>query len=216
MNKNFFLGIPVFFLCACSSEVKDFEPQVPQETPKSDVWHIELIARMSDIKVAAERLDEFESVSIPLSAKISAEMSQNLLSRGTTIPLNFSGNITKRGTIKTLWKYGEGQNLVPAGLCGSYSISDWYEVSGTISVGFAGATYISTTGEYSGWSGKNIGNTQTPYQANRGTETEPEFYTFIYDIRSGGDGTTPPGGHLWVPCSQEEVKLYCDVVIPMI
>lgn len=201
------------FSTACSNK-EEYEPTNHDDRASVDVWHVEMSAKMDDVMDAAGKLDSLESAKIPFTVKISVEMSQNLLTRGTTIPANFSGNIKKRGSIKTLWKYGVGQNLVPAGLCGSYSLSDWYEISGSMSIGIPGAKYQNTTGEFSGWSGQNLGNPQTPYQFNRGTEAEPEFVTFIYDIRSGGNGTTPPGGHLWVPCNQDEVKLYCDVVIP--
>lgn len=134
--------------------------------------------------------------------------------RNIVYPGFSTGKITKKGRIKTLWEYGVGQNLVPAGLCGAYSISDWYEISGKGGIGIPGATYVNTTGKFSGWSGHDIRNPQTPYQFNRGTDSDPEFVTFIYDILSGADGTTPPGGHLWVPCPQDSVLLYYDIVLP--
>ena len=198
---------------ACTSSNID-EPKEPQSKPTERIWRVEMTADMNDVREAAAKLDSLESAEIHFKPKISMSMGMDALTRGMTIPLSFTGNITKRGQIKTLWKYGVGQNLVPAGLCGAYNISDWYEVSGHVTVDAPGVTYRSVTGEFSGWSGRNLENPQTPFQTNKGTETEPDFVTFLYDIRSGADGTTPPGGHLWVPVTQDKVTLYCEVVFP--
>lgn len=214
MRTLFLLSILITAsFCACTSSNND-EPMEPQNKPKERIWRFQMEADMNDVRDAAARLDSLETAELRFKTIISMAMGLDLLTRGATIPLSCTGNITKKGTIKTLWKYGVGQNLVPAGLCGAYSVSEWYEVSGHVKLEIPGVTYRNVTGEFSGWSGRNIENPQTPFQANRGTETEPDFVTFIYDIRSGADGTTPPGGHLWVPVSQDKVTLYCDAVLP--
>lgn len=195
----------------CTSDEEPVNP-VPKEQSPSKI-NIILSANKDDIQAAAQGLDSLESREIHLKCRLEGAFSPSSLTRTQGV-LSFTGNIKKRGRIKTLFNYGEGQNLVPAGLCGAYSISDWYEVSGNVEFSFPGATYENTVGEYSGWSGRNIGNPQTPYQFNRGTEDAPEYVTFIYDIRSGADGTTPPGGHLWVPFNDNEVKLYCIMTLP--
>ena len=196
---------------ACTSSNID-EPEEPQPEPTECVWRFEMMADMNDLREAAAKLDSLESAEIHFTTKISMSMNLDFLAPGTTVPISATGNIKKLGKIRTLWKYGVEQNSVPAELCGTYSLSDCYELRGHVTIGLPGMTYRNLIGEFSGWSEQNIENPQTPFQMNKGTETEPDFVTYIYDIRSGSDGTAPPGGHLWLPAAQDIVAIYSEAV----
>lgn len=212
--KNYLLILSSTFLLLISC-AKENEPPKPKEEI-SYQWRIEMVADMEEIKEASVRLRDNESVDINLKYLIHVNFSPDLSNMEENLNINVTGRLTKCGLKKTLWKNGVGQDLVPSKLCGKYTYSDQYEISCSPYINIPGIKYQSVVDEGVGWSQLTLDNPQTPYQFNRGTDTEPEFVTYIYDIRSSENESPTPTNHLWLPFQKDnqQVKLYGDITFP--
>lgn len=206
------VGLVLGLLTSCAG---DNEPPKPKEED-SYQWRVEMVADMGEIKEAAVRLKDNESVDINLKYLIHVNFSPDLSGMEENLNINVTGRLTKCGLKKTLWEHGVGQNRVPAKLCGKYTFSDLYEISCSLFMNIPGIKYQSVAKDGVGWSPLTLNNPQTPYQFNRGTDIEPEFVTYIYDIRSSENESPIPTNHLWLPFQKDnqQIKLYGDITFP--
>ena len=64
-------------------------------------------------------------------------------------------------------------------------------------------------GEWTGWSGANLSNTQEREQLIRGTVDQPEFYTFVWKIISDISGKNYGYTNCYVPFADEtKARIY--------
>lgn len=121
----------------------------------------------------------------------------------------YEGTITKLANQTTRWKYGVGENKVPVVFCGNYTISEVWRVSLIMNLGSEDIGYRGSTGEWSGWTGRNTDNTQLKYQGLAGTNSSPEFFTFIWRVVSDMSGKNYGYTRCYVPFDdQTKARLY--------
>lgn len=160
-----------------------------------------------------KRLSESDSITVPMVAEyISGTMPQT---KGELIP--YQGTITEEKGIKTLWKYNVGENLVPRVFCGSnimtdMTISNRWKISLTIDLTNEDYAVRGFEGEWTGWSGANLTNTQERTQLNGGTATSPEFYTYVWKIISDISGRNYGYTNCYVPFADEKkARIYVRI-----
>ncbi|HJH76441.1 MAG TPA: YjbH domain-containing protein [Prevotellaceae bacterium] len=158
-------------------------------------------------------LDSLESIDIPIKLIGCENLNKNSYTRaGEITPI--VGTVTNLGNLKTFFKYGVGENLVPSYYCGPnlnymtistvykvsvrYELNDNYEVKGFV-------------GEKSGWNGTYINNPQIRWQGKTGDTNYTELYTFAYDIKSTYSGQSA-GEHCWVPLNVNDVRIYAKIL----
>lgn len=198
------LGLCVGFM-SCTS---DLEPT--EITTEVNYEEYAFVFDLKEYRTAIEALDSLESITIPF--KVELINSTNHAITRASAPIVGQGTVENLGNQKTLWRYGRGQNLVPKYLCGTnlgqMTISTVYKITLTLEIGDS-YTYEGLTGEYSGWDGVNIGNSQERWQGSKtNSTTSKSFYTYCYDIIATMDGTAPPGGHCWVPYNKDQIRIY--------
>ena len=165
---------------------------------------------LNENRAAIEALDSLESITVPF--KIELVNPTNYATTRASAPIAGQGTVESLGNQKTLWRYGRGQNLVPQYLCGTnlgqLTISTVYKITLTLEIGES-YTYEGTIGDYTGWDGVYIGNSQNPWQGSKvNSTTSKSFYTYCYDIIATMNGVAPPGGHYWVPYNKDKIKIY--------
>lgn len=62
-------------------------------------------------------------------------------------------------------------------------------------------------GEFTGWKLQYLGNTQERAQINGGTDSSPEFKTYVYKLISDPYGANL-GRDLYLPIKPEEARIY--------
>lgn len=157
-------------------------------------------------------LDSLESINIPVEVISSGNVNKIRSTRAGEITPAI-GTITNLGNQKTLFKYGEGENLVPKYYCGtsaySLTISTIYKVSVRYELN-ENYEIKGLKGEKSGWNGSYTNCKQEKWQGKKGDTDYTEFYTYVYDIKSSINGYSA-GEHCWVPLNVNDVRIYTRI-----
>lgn len=115
-TKFIFILSSILFALAACDESKDND--ILNDTDKQYVDYELSIA--TPIQEIEKEMSESDTCQVTMFAKrLSGTLPQT---RGEIIP--YQGKITYMGKIKTLWKYGVGENLVPQVFCGTNVMSD--------------------------------------------------------------------------------------------
>ena len=115
-TKFIFILSSILFALAACDESKDND--ILNDTDKQYVDYELSIA--TPIQEIEKEMSESDTCQVTMFAKrLSGTLPQT---RGEIIP--YQGKITNMGKIKTLWKYGVGENLVPQVFCGTNVMSD--------------------------------------------------------------------------------------------
>ena len=98
----FALTIMTILAVGCTQQEGPDEPEVREVT---NVLHVQLGAKVSDLKEVAKKLDSLESAEIKFDVKISGEIGfksaeSKAVRRKVILPGFSTGKITKKGSIK--------------------------------------------------------------------------------------------------------------------
>lgn len=150
-----------------------------------------------------ELLKDRDSITVPVFAEyISGTLPQT---KGVIIPTK--GTVERLGNVKTLWKYGVGENKVPMLFCGNnfsqMTISELWKISVTIDLTNENYAVRGFVGEWSGWNGTYLSNPQTRFQGASGTSESPVYYTYVYRVISDINGRTYGIKDCYVPFKDE-------------
>ena len=208
-TKFIFILSSILFALAACDESKDND--ILNDTDKQYVDYELSIA--TPIQEIEKEMSESDTCQVTMFAKrLSGTLPQT---RGEIIP--YQGKITYMGKIKTLWKYGVGENLVPQVFCGTnvmsdLTISELWKIS--VSVDLTNENYAvrGFVGEKSGWNAKNINNPQTRDQLPGGTVDKPEFYTYVWKIISDINGKNYGYSNCYRPlASPNDARIYIRI-----
>ena len=161
-------------------------------------------------------LKEGDSVQVKLtpeyvSGNISKEDAYNKLyeakTRSAIIPM--IGTVTDLGNKKVNFKSNSGENLVPHYFTGSrqLTICHVWKISMKIDLPDASVSVRGFKGDFTGWKLQYSGNTQERAQAIGGTDSSPEFSTYVYKLISDIYGVNL-GRDLYLPIKPEEARIY--------
>lgn len=114
--------------------------------------------------------------------------------------------ITKYKNVKTYWKYGVGDNLVPSYFTETYTISDRYCAELTITVDDQ-HFLRNMTGSCSGWTAVNLNNTQEKSQNLTQSGNTYTFTTYAWHIKTNIAGQTI-GEPCYVPIEPSKLAIY--------
>lgn len=203
-----FLIIGMLFV-ACSSD-EDTNQNVSNNNKK----YAEYALSFNTLDIS--NLKEGDSVQVTLtpeyiSGNISKEEAYNKLykakTRSSIIPM--VGKITKLGNQKINFKYNSGENLVPRYFTGSrqLTICEVWEISMKIDLPDESVSVRGFKGEFTGWKLQYLGNPQERAQINGGTDSSPEFKTYVYKLISDPYGANL-GRDLYLPIKPEEARIY--------
>lgn len=200
--------VNVFLLASCQNE-DDIIIQDGNEKELYADYAFSLGVSTDEIE---KQLQELDSMVIPIVAEyVSGTLPQTRA--GEIIP--YQGTITKKDNVKTVWKYGVGENLVPSVFCGNVwtdaTISEIWEVALTIDLTNEDYAVRGFSGELSGWDGILFKNSQEKWQGQRGEENNVTFYTYIYKIVSDLSGRNYGYTDLYVPMKTEQARIYVRI-----
>lgn len=164
----------------------------------------------------AYKLKEGDSIQVNLipeyiSGNISKEDAYNRLykakTRSSIIPI--VGTITDLGNKKVNFKSNSGENLVPSYFTGSrqLTICRVWKISVKIDLPDESVSVRGFKGEFTGWKLQYSGNTQERAQIIGGTDSNPEFSTYVYKLISDISGVNL-GRDLYLPVKPEEARIY--------
>lgn len=122
-------------------------------------------------------------------------------------PTPMVGTITDLGTKVVTFKRNSGDNLVPIYFTRQNSLCHVWKISLRIEYPDDDTAIRGFKGEFTGWSGRFIGNTQERFQGTNGDSDSVEFYTYVYQLVSDIFGVNT-GDNLFLPVRPEEVRIY--------
>lgn len=195
-------------LSSCTSE--DLLDSNQSEKQLYADYSFTIDASMEDLE---KQLNEKDSITVSMTPEyISGTIPQTKASQLNT----YEGTIVKQANQKTIWKYGVGENKVPSVFCGTtYSemtISELWKISLTMDLTDKDCAVRGFEGEWSGWSGANINNSQTRFQGVGGTSNKPEFFTFVWRIVGDINGRNFGYTRCYVPFDdQTKARIYVRI-----
>jgi hypothetical protein len=207
MKKNYLLLLLLLIVTSfmsCSSNDEQTEYIKKDRQTESSVY-----AFTFDFSNIETKLKEGDSTQVAIYPEyISGSKLYNtktFKTRATSTPM--VGKITDLGRKMVTFKRNHGENLVPSYFTRQFALCQVWKISLRIDYPDENTSIRGLKGEFTGWKGDFIGNTQERFQGSSGNSESVEFYTYVYKLISDIYGINT-GDNLYLPVKPEEARIY--------